>query len=335
MVPGKFQEPWTPPVITTNPIQNPCSTSLTSEERSLVYQVLNNHKRQYETITTSSTSTIMTPLSSTGRPVQPLNHLMSMQHNSRGLDYPTGSYPSYNPNGQSPPLDLTQTLHQTNSNHQLNNNSSYHQGKLHDQSQAPPQDGSKHQDLKPNHDTSLSHSDARFDCTFCGKQFQRQAYLRKHIQCRHSEQLKPATGGPDSEHPHPAAGSLGGKIPYQTDVHQENRSEMTPGGGLHSSVTCRTCFKTFSSEMARVKHEVSAHASGGFTCTTCRQSFTSRVAMERHVRVAHVTENFPCKYCSMTFHSSPALTRHINKLHPTENRQVILLQLPVLKNRPC
>ena len=240
----------------------------------------------------------MTPLSTTGRPTQKI----PFQDNSQSLAFPpTTNYNSYKPSALSPPLDLTQGINQqTSPNYNRDNPSEF-----------------------PQHNTN---NIVRFDCRFCGKQFQRQTYLRKHIQCRHPEQMQSEGIKCDSQ----TVAVLGPKVPYQTEnFQQDSQPEAT------DKLTCRTCLKTFTNDVARVKHEVTAHGGDGVTCPTCRQTFVSRAALERHSRHAHATESFACKYCSLSFHSSRALTRHINKLHPTENRQVILLQLPVLKNRPC
>ncbi|KAK0056981.1 serine-rich adhesin for platelets [Biomphalaria pfeifferi] len=283
-------------VIAANPLRaSTLASSLTAEERSLVLQVLSSHNLQYQTTTTMSTNTVMTPHVSesfSGKDSQNIKldispHIPDIK---KLVSNSTSACTTDEQNEQLSPLSLTIKDQAINA-----------QGKSTEFSQLQPV-------VSP------------FKCPLCGKKFLRQPYLRKHLQTQHEEQFKKAA----KSFTHQEESKVFSVSDVMTSQGQAGRVQ----------INCSVCRKTFSSESARLKHETSSHGqTGTLSCRTCAMNFCSKAALDKHSRSAHATETFACKYCTSMFHSSPGLTRHINKCHPTENRQVILLQLPA--SRTC
>ncbi|XP_013084372.2 uncharacterized protein LOC106069296 [Biomphalaria glabrata] len=315
-------------VIAANPLRaSTLASSLTAEERSLVLQVLSSHNLQYQTTTTMSTNTVMTPHVSesfSGKDSQNIKLDLSphIPDTKKLVSNSTSARTTDEQNEQLSPLSLTIKEQAINA-----------QGKTTEFSQLQPV-------VSP------------FECPLCGKKFLRQPYLRKHLQTQHEEQFKKAVKSFTHKEESKVISvsdvmtnqSQAGRVISVSDV-MTNQSQagrvisvsdvMTSQGQAgRVQVNCSVCRKTFSSESARLKHETSSHGlAGTLSCRTCAMNFSSKAALDKHSRSAHATETFACKYCTSMFHSSPGLTRHINKCHPTENRQVILLQLPA--SRTC
>lgn len=303
-------------VIAVNPLHTPSlaySSNLTSEERSLVLQVLRSHNRKHQTTTITSTTTVMTPqvVDSHSNAVNISNKVCgdaqltetefsARAHISTSLCQDTADNLNSSTSFQSsssPPLDLTQA-------------NEMHKQQLYKQQ--------RHTALSENQGIPL------IECSVCGKQFQRQAYLRKHFLSQHSKQTTGNKFDDRAVGDTTATDKCGIKVTADYIGHRD----------VNTTFSCSACGKGFTSESARLKHESATHGiAPHLACGTCAMTFTSKAALDKHLRYAHATETFSCKYCTSTFHSSPGLTRHINKCHPTENRRVILLQLPA--SRTC
>nr|XP_020477628.1 insulinoma-associated protein 2 [Monopterus albus] len=146
-----------------------------------------------------------------------------------------------------------------------------------------------------------------YECRHCGKQFRRQAYLKKHL----------------AAHEMPARAS-----PPPSSYGQARETS----GGQSQVFLCHLCGARFPSIEIRDKHRL-WHAMRDELLAG-----TLGAGLRPDMYQAHREENgtgecdqqiFTCKHCPSTFFSSPGLTRHINKTHPTENRQLMLLQMTV------
>ncbi|KAJ7991110.1 hypothetical protein DPEC_G00293860 [Dallia pectoralis] len=147
-----------------------------------------------------------------------------------------------------------------------------------------------------------------YECCYCGKNFRRQAYLRKHLA---AHQTTKASGYDRLE---------SGQITFP----------------------CHLCGAHFPSAEIRDKHRVwhamredilmNPEKSAGRPGLIRPDLIRPDLIRPDLIRPDHAQGDqqiFTCKHCPSTFFSSPGLTRHINKSHPTENRQVMLLQMAV------
>ncbi|BFZ07513.1 hypothetical protein BsWGS_10552 [Bradybaena similaris] len=316
-------------VIAINPLHltsESYGSSLTSEERSLVLQVLSCHNRQHQPTAIGSTISPCTPDAS-GSP----NVCMKPCSDNTAADERCPSVCSETADG----LNLTIS------------------SKL---PASPSMKDASHTDLakrqqKQQVQAALSEQQVNplIGCSICGKKFQRQAYLRKHVLSQHGEPNGVVqSGGLDN--------TKNGERDTVNDshIHTETTEDRASPEGItkNSSVTtgCQPSADSiddgshmlkyrfgvtgpmFAPEPSKIKQEPTPQGLATLLpCSTCGITFTSKAALDKHSRCAHASETFSCKYCTSTFHSSPGLTRHINKCHPTENRRVILLQLPATR----
>ncbi|KAM4624849.1 insulinoma-associated protein 2 [Polymixia lowei] len=150
--------------------------------------------------------------------------------------------------------------------------------------------------------------DEVYECQYCGKNFRRHAYLRKHLA---AHEMTARASSPPS--------------PYG-QARDGNR-------GQNQIFACHLCGARFPSVEIRDKHRLWHAMRDELLAGTLS-------GLRPDVLHAHREDNgtgecdqqqqiFTCKHCPSTFYSSPGLTRHINKSHPTENRQVMLLQMAV------
>ncbi|XP_054651405.1 insulinoma-associated protein 2 [Dunckerocampus dactyliophorus] len=126
--------------------------------------------------------------------------------------------------------------------------------------------------------------DEAYDCSYCGKKFRRQAYLKKHMVAAHEMTARASS-------------------PYEQN---------------HQVCACHLCGARFPSAEIRDKHRVWHAMTGELLGGGLRADVYggNRECREQQL--------LTCKYCTSTFLSSPGLTRHISKAHPGESLHVMM-----------
>lgn len=98
-----------------------------------------------------------------------------------------------------------------------------------------------------------------------------------------------------------------------------NSTEATEAPSAASSdkgpFSCRSCSKTFSSQLQLVHHRRKSHAAErNFVCGICGKSFKKQIHVRNHIRTHTGERPFQCSDCGKTFSSLANLMRH-NLIH--------------------
>uniref|UniRef100_A0A3Q0SD56 Zinc finger protein 526 n=1 Tax=Amphilophus citrinellus TaxID=61819 RepID=A0A3Q0SD56_AMPCI len=81
------------------------------------------------------------------------------------------------------------------------------------------------------------------------------------------------------------------------------------------SFSCRSCPKTFTSQLQLVQHRRKSHVpERSFVCGMCGKSFKKQIHVRNHIRTHTGERPFQCSDCGKTFSSLANLTRH-NLIH--------------------
>ncbi|XP_042345235.1 zinc finger protein 585A [Plectropomus leopardus] len=79
--------------------------------------------------------------------------------------------------------------------------------------------------------------------------------------------------------------------------------------------SCRSCSKTFTSQLQLVRHRRKAHIpERSFVCGICGKSFKKQIHVRNHIRIHTGERPFQCSDCGKTFSSLANLMRH-NLIH--------------------
>ena len=93
-----------------------------------------------------------------------------------------------------------------------------------------------------------------------------------------------------------------------------NRVEYKQHVDIHQgNYTCRTCSKTFASDLLLRKHVRFVHREGrNFECETCGKSFIEKAKLKRHIKTVHLRlKTHQCEVCSKWFPRSDLLKLHM------------------------
>ncbi|CAJ1062590.1 zinc finger protein 574 [Xyrichtys novacula] len=99
--------------------------------------------------------------------------------------------------------------------------------------------------------------------------------------------------------------------PNSTDSTEANPTAAPDKG----SFSCRSCSKTFPSQLQLVHHRRKAHVTErSFVCGICGKSFKKQIHVRNHIRTHTGERPFQCSDCGKTFSSLANLMRH-NLIH--------------------
>ena len=176
------------------------------------------------------------------------------------------------------------------------------------------------------HDHLQEHKgSSAFICGLCGKTFQLNKYLTKHMKTHKSNNLqcemcdkvfKNEIALSSHQRLHTGEGLLvcqycGKKINGKGSLDRHER--------LHTGVKpykCRYCDKGFISGTTRTTHE-QEHTGYQFVCSHCGSGFKTKAAMIEHERVHTGEAPLQCKICNVSFKSASRLWAH-NRVHTSE-----------------
>ncbi|XP_033979847.1 zinc finger protein 574 [Trematomus bernacchii] len=84
-----------------------------------------------------------------------------------------------------------------------------------------------------------------------------------------------------------------------------------PASSDKTSFSCRTCSKTFPSQLQLVHHRRKTHVTErSFMCGICGKTFKKQIHVRNHIRTHTGERPFQCSDCGKTFSSLANLTRH-------------------------
>ena len=121
-------------------------------------------------------------------------------------------------------------------------------------------------------------------CSFCGKSFARESYLKLHEERFHN---------------------------VNEDGHTHNTDKVKK-----DEYQCDKCSKLFILLPMLHRHMVKCGLSPDIVCEICQKKFAKRKGLRDHIRFIHEKEkNFCCEYCTKTFARSNTLTQHVKDVH--------------------
>ncbi|XP_060905183.1 zinc finger protein 574 [Labrus mixtus] len=92
-------------------------------------------------------------------------------------------------------------------------------------------------------------------------------------------------------------------------------AEVAPAASDKGSFSCRSCSKTFPSQLQLVHHRRKSHVTERtFVCGICGKSFKKQIHVRNHIRTHTGERPFQCSDCGKTFSSLANLMRH-NLVH--------------------
>ncbi|XP_004550947.3 uncharacterized protein znf526 [Maylandia zebra] len=111
----------------------------------------------------------------------------------------------------------------------------------------------------------------------------------------------------------PAAGGDAGVAVSCSPTDEADVASATPSE--KGSFSCRSCPKTFTSQLQLVQHRRKSHVpERSFVCGMCGKSFKKQIHVRNHIRTHTGERPFQCSDCGKTFSSLANLTRH-NLIH--------------------
>lgn len=154
-----------------------------------------------------------------------------------------------------------------------------------------------------------TYNNQTFTCDKCGRFYETQDELRKHIQNFHPEGL-----GSD-------AGNQGGN-----DITESTLTCTDCGAGPFNKddlashkltcpkrIKCDKCDERFASVNEKNAHQATAHSVVNYHCDICKREFTNDASLRSHKVDVHSPKE--CKHCHQIFDNQRALNEHLNKEH--------------------
>lgn len=199
-------------------------------------------------------------------------------------------------------------------------------------------------------DGKSSEEATSFQCSQCGKLFQKMAYLRKHTR-RHlglkaicekcGRTISPKYMQDHSRYHCP--GSFSSTDPAHAQIRfpcSGCGKTFSGNGSLWTHVQkcvkkvrheCPNCTKTFNSQGALYKHRLLANCKppeesetrNEFICTVCGKGFGTSHSRRHHYNYSHRNPGrFVCTHCGRKFSRKPHLRRHLNSFHVDPGSQI-------------
>ena len=80
---------------------------------------------------------------------------------------------------------------------------------------------------------------------------------------------------------------------------------------------CKTCGKSFESELELIVHDKAFHKSSDGNCFDCKKHFKKMESLKNHIRQVHegVVRKFNCDNCEKEFNSKSGLNNHKTTAH--------------------
>ncbi|XP_061633834.1 zinc finger protein 574 [Phyllopteryx taeniolatus] len=95
------------------------------------------------------------------------------------------------------------------------------------------------------------------------------------------------------------------------DVASSSAGSAPPASSEKGGFTCRSCPKTFPSQLQLLQHRRAAHGpERSFLCGVCGKAFKKQIHVRNHIRTHTGERPFQCADCGKTFSSLANLTRH-------------------------
>ena len=143
-----------------------------------------------------------------------------------------------------------------------------------------------------------SHTELKFQCQICDKEFAYGKLLEGHYKNRHNKKQRIPCEICGSE-VHPKR--------YKLHVELHNATERT--------FQCTQCEKMFFTEDQRDKHEYNVHREFSHLCSICSKAFKKIHQLERHLTSHSDERNSPCPQCNTVLKTPWTLAQHIKKVH--------------------
>ncbi|XP_049587422.1 zinc finger protein 574 [Syngnathus scovelli] len=133
------------------------------------------------------------------------------------------------------------------------------------------------------------------------------------------EKIEQDSGDASKLHTSEVQGEVGQEHPGEEHLGAERVGEIasstaastTPVSSGKSALACRSCPKTFVSQLQLFQHRGAAHGpKRSFLCGICHKSFTKQIHVRNHIRTHTGERPFQCADCGKTFSSLANLTRH-------------------------
>ncbi len=137
-----------------------------------------------------------------------------------------------------------------------------------------------------------SHTDVKFKCSFCGKEFKDKESCNLHEKVHRGEDNHQCT-------------YCGRKFPSKKRLMSHER--------IHTGekpYRCQYCGRAFAQQAALIVHERSHTGHRPFKCSFCEKRFLQSQDLKRHERLHRGEKPYKCRYCDMRFTLKGSQTKH-------------------------